>query len=79
MLSEAQTSFFLDSMRSVTEDAIRWMTDMIASGYAEEDIIAEFKRRYRKGNVREAYPEDAVNLNTSIMIKLLRLERLGEQ
>lgn len=78
LLSEAQTAFYLCNMGAVTEDAIRWMTDMIASGCAEEEIIAEFKRRYRKGSTKEAYPEDAVNLNTSIMINLLRRERLGE-
>lgn len=78
LLDEEQTSFFLGSMKHVTEECACWMTERISSGCSDEDIIAEFKRRYRKGATKEAYPEDAVNLNTSIMINLLRRELLGE-
>ena len=78
LLDEQQTAYFAEHMKEVTEDAADWMTERISSGCADEDIVAEFKRRYRKGSTIDAYPEDAVNLNTSIMINLLRRELLGQ-
>ena len=38
--------------------------------------IKQFKDKYWHGYIKEIYPEDAITLNTSIMIRLIRNELL---
>ncbi len=78
ILSDSQTEFFLKNMKSAAENAALIMMEGIKSGKTAEELIADFKARYCHGHVRDIYPDDAVNLNTSIMIELVRKELMGE-
>ncbi len=77
ILNAEQTEYFLKNMRSACVTAAKFITDMIRSGKSDNDIITEFKRRYIKGYIADIYPEDAAELNTSIMIGLIKREVLG--
>ena len=74
ILDEKQTEYFLSHTKSANEAAAQFFIDRIRSGMSDEMIIEEFKAKYRQGYIRDIYPEDAINLNTSIMIGLIRKE-----
>ena len=77
ILSKEQTSFFLENMLAETENLCDFIVNLIKAGRTDEEIIEEFKLRYRKRYIEKIYPMDAVNLNTSIMINLIKKEILG--
>lgn len=77
ILTEQQTEYFLGNMKSAAEQAAGLIAESIRSGRSDEDIMAEFKQRYLKGYIADIYPEDAADLNTSIMIGLIKREVLG--
>ncbi len=77
ILNEQQTEYFLKNMKQASVTAAEFIADMIRSGNTDSEIITEFKRRYVKGYIADIYPEDAAELNTSIMIGLIKREVLG--
>lgn len=74
LLSKEQTRFFLDNMKKASEKAAFEILESIKRGESSEAIVAQFKEKYWHGYIKEIYPEDAVNLNTSIMTELVRRE-----
>ncbi|MBE6901006.1 MAG: MBL fold metallo-hydrolase [Ruminococcaceae bacterium] len=74
LLSKEQTMFFLSSCKQSAKSAAGSIADMIKSGTNDNDIIREFKNTYWRGYIKDIYPEDAIDLNTSIMITLIRKE-----
>ena len=68
--------FFISNMKKASEKVARDILHSLENGRSDEEIIADFKAEYWHGYIKEIYPEDAVNLNTSIMIKLIRKELL---
>ena len=76
LLDRAQTEYFLKNMKSAAQNVADDILTGIKAGYSDEEIISQFKNRYWHGYFRESYPEDAMTLNTSIMIRLLRSELL---
>lgn len=74
LLSDEQTEFFLSNMRAASVEAAQMIADGIKSGKSDAQLIEQFKATYRNDSVKEIYPEDAVDLNTSIMIELIRRE-----
>lgn len=77
ILSEQQTEYFLKNMKRAAIEAAEFIADMIRGGSSDAEIITEFKQRYIKGYIADIYPEDAADLNTSIMIGLIKREVLG--
>lgn len=76
LLNKAQTEYFLDNMRSSAQNIAENFLDSIKSGLSDEDIVKRFKEKYWHGYIKEIYPEDAMTLNTSIMIRLIKNELL---
>lgn len=79
LLSEEQTEFFLKNMRAASVEAAQMIAEGIKSEISDAQLIEQFKAAYRNDSVKEIYPEDAVNLNTSIMIELIRREMIELQ
>ncbi len=77
ILNEQQTRFFISNMKQASVSAAEFIADMIRNGNSDTEILSEFKRRYLKGYISEIYPVDAAELNTSIMIGLIKREVLG--
>jgi len=77
ILSEEQTAFFLKNMRASAEDTALFVVQRLKNGVSKAELIAEIKEKFRRGYIRKIYPEDAVNLNTSIMIDLVEKELLS--
>lgn len=76
LLDEAQTAFFLGSMKSAAEKLAQELLEGIHAGLSDEEIIEQYKARYWRGYIKDIYPEDAVALNTSIMLRLIKNELL---
>ena len=74
LLNETQTKFYLNSIKNATTEMAQEMLNSIKKGHTDEEIIEEFKSKFWHGYMKEIYPIDAITLNTSIMIKLLRNE-----
>ena len=77
LLDEKQTEFFLANMSSAAENITNELLAGIKNGFSDEEIIREFKEKYWHGYIKEIYPEDAMTLNTSIMIRLVKNELLS--
>ena len=76
ILSKEQSEFFISNMKKASEKVARDILHSLENGRSDEKIIADFKAEYWHGYIKEIYPEDAVNLNTLIMIKLIKKELL---
>ena len=76
LLNQAQTKFFLGNMKSVAQSTAYHFLDSIRRGLSDEQIIEQYKQKYWHGYIKEIYPEDAMRLNTSIMISLIKKELL---
>lgn len=74
ILSKEQSEFFISNMKKASQKAAEAILNSIKSGKSDKKIIADFKQNYWHGYIKEIYPEDAANLNTSIMIGLIRKE-----
>ncbi len=77
LLNKAQIEFFLGNMRSSAQNMADNLLDSIKNGLDDEEIISQFKEKYWHGYIKEIYPEDAMTLNTSIMIRLIKNELLS--
>ncbi len=76
ILSKEQSEFFISNMKKASEKVARDILHSLENSRSDKEIIADFKAEYWHGYIKEIYPEDAINLNTSIMIKLIRKELL---
>ena len=76
LLDKSQTQYFLGNMKAAARNTANDILDSIKRGYGDEEIIKQFKDIYWHGYIKEIYPEDAITLNTSIMIRLIRNELL---
>lgn len=76
LLSKEQAEFFLANMKAATQSIADDFLASIKKGLSDEEIIEKFKRKYWHGYVKETYPEAAMHLNTSIMIRLVKSELL---
>ena len=74
LLSKESTAYFLSHMQKATETAAEFIANKIRAGISDEEIRKEYIRVFCSDFSKEAYPEDAANLNTSIMIELIRKE-----
>jgi len=47
---------------------------MIKAGCSDKEVFSYFKERFYKGYIESIYPIDAMELNTKIMIELIKNE-----
>lgn len=76
LLDEKQKDFFLKNMKSSMQNTAQAILERLKSGFSDEEIVQQFKDKYWQGYVREIYPEDAINLNTSLIVKAVKKELL---
>lgn len=74
LLDASQTEFFLRNMKPAFDNMVTDLRGSIKKGLSDEEIVENFKKKYWHGYINEIYPEDAITLNTSIMIRLIRKE-----
>lgn len=71
-----ETKRFLTNAEWTFRDTAEKIVELYKSGKTVEDALTYYKERFYKDNVKPTYPIDAFQLNTSIMIELIRKELL---
>ena len=74
---EITQKYLIDSEKSA-RDTAKGILDILKKGGDVAQVIAYFKEKFYHGYVKEIYPVDAMELNTSIMANLIKKELLGE-
>ncbi len=69
-----KSKFFLSVMEEKATYFAELIADLVRRGKTDEEIVGYFVETYRKGYIEEIYPIDAMSLNLSIMIKLIKKE-----
>ena len=78
LLDRAKTSFYLSECRKNAVAAAEGILEILKNGGSHTDAVRYFREKFYRGNVPQIYPEDAMELNTGIMVKLIEWELLGE-
>ena len=65
---------YLTGAEKATVDTAMRIREILASGGSKEDAFAYFKERFYTERIRPAYPIDAFNLNTSVLIDRIQKE-----
>ena len=74
LLSKEQRDFYLHNAKKSSTDTFEEIKAMILAGKTKEQITQMFRNKFYKNRIKEIYPEDAMLLNTSIMISLVAKE-----
>ncbi|MBQ7930872.1 MAG: MBL fold metallo-hydrolase [Clostridia bacterium] len=74
LLAREKTAFYLSMCRKNAVETADGIMEILHSGGTYEDAAAYFWKTFYHGNVPAIYPEDAMELNTGIMVKLLERE-----
>ncbi|MBR4959499.1 MAG: MBL fold metallo-hydrolase [Clostridia bacterium] len=64
-------SFLLESRRSAVSTA-EGIAEILQNGGSEQDAFQYFKDKFYHGYVKDTYPIDAMELNTGIMVNMIR-------
>ncbi|MBQ7986017.1 MAG: MBL fold metallo-hydrolase [Clostridia bacterium] len=74
LLDSKTTEFYLKKAKESAVETAQEITSMLKNGKSKEDIVQFFKDKFYYGYIKEIYPIDAMELNTGIMIDLLKRE-----
>lgn len=74
LLDSGKTKFYLEKSKESAVETAEEIVDMLKKGNTKEDIVKFFKDKFYFGYIKEIYPIDAMELNTGIMIDLLKRE-----
>ncbi|MBR3815841.1 MAG: MBL fold metallo-hydrolase [Clostridia bacterium] len=74
LLNEEKTAYFLANMKRETVKAAGFIAERLKRDMSDKEIIDEYISTYRSSFTEKAYPKAAAELNTSIMIELIRKE-----
>ena len=77
VLDGEKASFYLSEGRKSATETADEIVKILQDGGAYDDVLRYFREKFYRGNVPSIYPEDAMELNTGIMVKLLERELLG--
>ncbi len=77
LLDREKTAFYLSLCRKNAVETAEGIVKILRDGGTHADAVRFFRERFYHGNVPSIYPEDAMELNTGIMVKLLEKELLN--
>ena len=76
VLDKEQTKKYLQDAKTNAIQTANGILNILKSGGSDQDAIDYFMNKYYKGYAKEIYPIDAITLNTTIMVNLLKREFL---
>lgn len=79
LLSPEKTDFYLSNCRKSAVKTAEGIASILKNGGTHDDAVAYVRNTFYRGNIPSIYPEDAMLLNTNIMVKLIAKELLGQQ
>lgn len=74
LLDGDKAKFYLKRAKESAVETAEEITAMLKNGKSKEEIAEFFKDKFYFGYIKEIYPIDAMELNTGIMIDLLKRE-----
>ncbi|MBQ3563667.1 MAG: hypothetical protein IJA21_03580 [Clostridia bacterium] len=74
LLEPQYTKDFLKISNDTSVEVAESICNILQNGGNEDDALEYFRQKFYHGFVRDVYPKDAMELNTSIMIKLIQKE-----
>ena len=74
ILDKEQTKIYLKNAEINARDVAEKISEMLKSGSTDKEVFSYFKERFYSGYIESIYPIDAMELNTNIMIKLIKEE-----
>lgn len=74
LLDKEKTGFYLKKARESATSTAEEIVSMLKNNNTKEEIVEFFKKKFYFGYIKEIYPIDAMELNTGIMIDLLKRE-----
>jgi len=77
LLDEKKTAYYLSHCRQSAEDTANSIFRILQSGGSRADAETFFRDTFYRDGIPAIYPEDAMRLNTGIMVGLLDRELLG--
>lgn len=77
LLPREKTEWFLKTARENAVDTAESIAAIVKRGGTVEDAVKFFREKYYHGNVKTIYPEDALEMNTHIMVNLIAKELCG--
>ena len=78
LLDRDKTALYLSLCRKNAVETAEEIMNLLKNGGSHEDGVQHIREKYYCGNVPAIYPEDAMKLNTGIMVNLLARECLNE-
>ncbi len=76
LLDKTETKAYLKESEESSRNTAYGILGIIKNGGTEADAVEYFKNKFYHGYVKEIYPIDAMELNTGIMVKLIKTELL---
>ena len=74
MLNRDETKIYFEKAEENARDVAEKISSMIKAGCSDKEVFSYFKERFYKGYIESIYPIDAMELNTKIMIELIKNE-----
>lgn len=74
LIKDETVELFFDKSLDTTKDTAEKIAEFLRNGKTESQILEYIKNRFYHGYIKTIYPIDAMELNTSIMIKLIKNE-----
>ncbi len=79
VLSKEETQKYLKNCKKNAQETASAIVEIVKSGGTDEDAINYFMNKYYTGYAKEIYPIDAITLNTTIMVNLIKRELIENQ
>jgi len=79
LLEGALAKRYLSRSRKSAEETALWIFTELSKGVSEQEIVKAYRERVYHGYIRTIYPVDAMELNTGIMVSLIRRELMPDQ
>lgn len=79
VLNKAQFKNYISNSKEITIETANEIANILKSGGTHNDALEYFKNKFYHGPAKVIYPIAALELNTSIMIKLIEKEVVQEQ
>ena len=76
ILEKEETVRYLKQARRAAVETKEFICENLSAGKTNQEIIEKMKQRFWHGYIRTIYPVDAMELNSNIMIELIRRECL---
>lgn len=74
ILDREKTKLYLEKAEENALDVAEKISSMLKSGCSDSQVFSYFKERFYSGCIKSIYPIDAMELNTKIMIELIKKE-----